>query len=141
MRTMLLRYTADDMILKIVFGAAIAANGMFGSFCMIPMNLALAEDVPQYEEMNMSPMDAISHEGAEHGEEPQQPVGCNGHCIMAQSEKSAISKGSAEHNVEQSISFTVSLNTIYVESVKKRNVEIFSRSPRELAIATVVIRQ
>lgn len=141
MRAMLLRYTEGVMIPKIIFGLVIAANGVFGSFCMLPMQLALAETVPQHEEMNMSPMDAMSHADMEHGEDPQQPIACNGQCIAVQNDESAIGKSSAEHTVEQGIAFPVILNTTYVEVVQKRGVETLPRSPRELAIATVVIRQ
>jgi len=129
------------MYTRAFIGTAVFLNSVLGSFCMMPMQVVMAEAAPHYEEMNMSPMDAMSHAGMEHGQE-QQPVGCNGHCIVAQGDEYAIGKDAVEQNVKQGISFAVSLNTTYVENVQKfSSAEMFSRSPRELATATVVIRQ
>ncbi len=135
------------MVLKDFITGIIVSNSLFGSFCLMPMAMAAteAQATPQHDEMNMSPMDAMSHADCDHCK-PQkqnndsQSGGCAGHCLAATDNTAAINANSTQCRV-QGILPVITAPVLSVAITRLNNSESHSRPSQVIGTHTIVLRQ
>lgn len=134
------------MFSKGIISMAFVTHALVGSFCMMPLAAADApQPAVQHEEMNMTPMDAMSHADCDHCEEQKQsndPVSsdCAGHCLAAASESMTSNTVSAQRQVHAVIVNPIS--TVAFAFVEQPHfIDSSGRSPQKTVTRGIVLRQ
>ncbi len=133
------------MILKSFLTAILATNAVLGSFCMMPLQMAMAESIPEHHvEMNMSPMDAMSHIDCDncdqHTPKNEPLTECAGHCLADVSPGTEMSHSSSEYRVRGIAPLGPTLLSI-VTTMAQTSTETIVISQQNDEIRTVVLRQ
>ena len=134
------------MILKSFLTAVLAANAVFGSLCTMPIPMAMAESLPiHHKEINMSPMDAMSHLDCENCLQQQNvdivaAAQCSGYCFVDAFRTTDISNNSTDYSVRGSVPLAYTVVDIVTKN-EPRDTDSYSQLPKDISIHTVILRQ
>ena len=138
-------YDQSTMMLKSFLTAVLVANAVFGSLCTMPIQMAEAESVPvHHQEINMSPLDAMSHLDCENCLQQKKvnivaAAQCSGHCFVDVFRTTDISNNSADYSVRGTVPLAYTVVDV-VNKNESRDTDSYSQLPKDISIHTIILR-